>query len=603
MNHLLRIHIGPVQEFIAAARRSRDLWFGSWLLSELSKAAARGIVEAQAAALDALIFPAPVGADELARGSPFVVANEIVAVVDGQPEDVAAAARAAVAERLAELVNETFTSLRPYLTANGTWAVAEAQLEEFVEFYWAAVPFDGSDYPAARALADRLLAARKGTRTFAPVAQPRPWPKSSLDGARESVIPDGETRNVETMYARYKARRGEHLSGIDLLKRLGRAGDESRFPSTSHMAAMPLKGPLAQSATAAAAWPAYLSALPGRVRDMERAYHTLHLPVLADETGPLDGSLLFASRLLDHLEGEALRKAERALRAFFKAAEIDEPNPYYVLLAGDGDRMGDAISALATPADNRAFSQALAGFAGAAGDIVHDHDGAVVYAGGDDVLALLPVHTAVDCAAALAAAFGAALAGYGAAGRPPTFSVGLAIVHHLEPLEDALALARRAERAAKEVDGDDAVDGKNALAVALDKRSGAPRLVAGHWGALDRRLLALAALHQAEAIPDRLAYQLLDSYHLLGGAQTLAADPALGEILALEAGRLVKRKRDAGGQTLLAGGTEQIVRQAVADAGVIAAAADELVIAALLAKVNALAGRAYPLATPEGTPS
>jgi len=597
MSQLLRIHLGPVQGFIAAARRSRDLWFGSRLLSELSKAAAWGVFEREGS-LDALIFPAPADAGDLARGSPFVVANEIVAVVGDDAAGVAEAARAAVAERLAELVDETFTTLRPYLTDRGTWAVAEAQLAEFVEFYWAAVPL-GDSYPAARALADRLLAARKGTRTFAPVSQPRPWPKSSLDGARESVIPDGETRDAETMYARYKARRGEHLSGVDLLKRLGRAGEESRFPSTSHMAAAPLKGPLAQSATAAAAWPAYLSALPGRVRDMERAYHTLHLPVLADETGPLDGSLLFASRLLDHLEGTPLKTAERALRVFFKAAKLDEPNPYYALLAGDGDRMGDAISALATPADNRAFSQALAGFAGAAGDIVHDHDGAVVYAGGDDVLALLPVHTAVDCAAALAAAFGVALAGYG----PPTFSVGLAIVHHLEPLEDALALARRAERAAKEVDGDDAVDGKNALAVALDKRSGAPRLVAGHWGALDRRLLALAALHQAGAIPDRLAYQLLDSYHLLGGARALAANPALGEILALEAGRLVKRKRDAGGQTLSAGGTEQIVRQAVADAGAIAAAADELVIAALLAKVNTLAGRAYPLPTPEGTPS
>lgn len=37
MNYLISIAIGPVQEFIASARRSRDLWFGSWLLSELSK--------------------------------------------------------------------------------------------------------------------------------------------------------------------------------------------------------------------------------------------------------------------------------------------------------------------------------------------------------------------------------------------------------------------------------------------------------------------------------------------------------------------------------------------------------------------------------------
>ena len=39
--YLISIAIGPVQDFIASARRSRDLWFGSWLLSELSKTAAR----------------------------------------------------------------------------------------------------------------------------------------------------------------------------------------------------------------------------------------------------------------------------------------------------------------------------------------------------------------------------------------------------------------------------------------------------------------------------------------------------------------------------------------------------------------------------------
>ena len=36
--HLLAIALGPVQEFISAARRTRDLWFGSYLLSEISKA-------------------------------------------------------------------------------------------------------------------------------------------------------------------------------------------------------------------------------------------------------------------------------------------------------------------------------------------------------------------------------------------------------------------------------------------------------------------------------------------------------------------------------------------------------------------------------------
>ena len=40
---LLAISIGPVQEFIAAARKTRDLWFGSTMLSEVARAAAAEI--------------------------------------------------------------------------------------------------------------------------------------------------------------------------------------------------------------------------------------------------------------------------------------------------------------------------------------------------------------------------------------------------------------------------------------------------------------------------------------------------------------------------------------------------------------------------------
>ena len=39
MTHLLLISIGPVQDFIASARKAQDLWFGS-LLSDLSAAVA-----------------------------------------------------------------------------------------------------------------------------------------------------------------------------------------------------------------------------------------------------------------------------------------------------------------------------------------------------------------------------------------------------------------------------------------------------------------------------------------------------------------------------------------------------------------------------------
>ena len=37
MSYLFLCSIGPVQDFIAAARSSRDPAYGSWLLSELAK--------------------------------------------------------------------------------------------------------------------------------------------------------------------------------------------------------------------------------------------------------------------------------------------------------------------------------------------------------------------------------------------------------------------------------------------------------------------------------------------------------------------------------------------------------------------------------------
>lgn len=596
MPYLLRIHIGPVQEFIAAARRSRDLWFGSWLLSELSKAAAEAIVEKEAAGINVLIFPAPTDAAALRPDvNDLNVANEIVALIDGNPNTVARAAHDAVNARRDELIEATFaTTLRLHLAARGTWAAAEAQLKEFIEFYWAAVPY-ADNYPAARDQADRLLAARKNTRSFAPVGWGHTWPKSSLDGARESVIPRDETRDAEIMYDCYRARRGEHLSGVDLLKRLGNAkrsgsaDDVGRFPSTSHMAAMPLRAKLAKLDPAPPTWTAYLGTLPARVKNMEKVYHDLHLPLLGD----LDGSLLFASRLLDHLEGTALKTAETKLCDFFKGTDTPEPISYYALLVGDGDNMGQAIRKLITPQANREFSQALAGFAVRAREIVRGHDGATLYAGGDDVMALLPLHTAVLCAAALAAAFTSQMSDYAT-----TFSAGIAIVHHLEPLEDALDLARRAEKEAK------AVAGKNALAVILDKRSGTPRTVSGKWGVLDVRLQNLAALHADEIIPDRLAYQLLDTYHRLGGQSAFAAGGPLREILIKEAERIIDRKRAAGGGNLVEESYKAIVRQPLAASGIsIADMADELVIAALLAKAIKLAEVPHTLVTEEETSS
>ena len=85
MKYLIEIAVGPVQEFIASARKLRDLWSGSTLLSELSKCVAKSMLSQGCY----LIFPAPANASDLEFRSELVVANKILAEYEGDnPREV-----------------------------------------------------------------------------------------------------------------------------------------------------------------------------------------------------------------------------------------------------------------------------------------------------------------------------------------------------------------------------------------------------------------------------------------------------------------------------------------------------------------------------------
>lgn len=56
-DHLLAGHIGPVQEFIAAARRCQDLWYGSHLLGLLATHAAFHTDKTLGTSLRQLVYP------------------------------------------------------------------------------------------------------------------------------------------------------------------------------------------------------------------------------------------------------------------------------------------------------------------------------------------------------------------------------------------------------------------------------------------------------------------------------------------------------------------------------------------------------------------
>lgn len=581
---LVVFHIGPVQDFIATARRSCDLWFGSWLLSELAKAAALEIVKQNGNDISCLVFPTPADLEQL-RSFDFNVPNKVMALIKCDPAELGGAVKEAVLRRLGEICDDAYKKVKGGFNRE----VAEQQVKDFPEFFWASYSFNG-DYKKARDFAEALLNARKVTRNFAPVTWGSPAPKCSLDGSRESIIPEDAYKLKESeLREKYGLQRGERLCGVCLLKRHGRRGPQEYFFSTSHVAAFPLLRRLTEEHRPLVG--KYIAKLKelGITADALETVWPQH-PVF----GPYDGHLLFEERLHEFFqEEEKLLEAKKALRTFLKEAFGEKkPLPYYALLLADGDHMGKVIDAQETPEKHRELSRAQSRFAREAREIVKEHQGSLIYSGGDDVLALVPLHTVLACARRLAETFRQRLANFkvrdGEKEICPTLSVGIVVAHHLAPLSDVLELVRTAEKAAK------SIKSKNALAVALSKRSGVKRTVKGAWGTLDQRLEWFIDLHRTEAIPDGAAYELRDLASQLETSNNELKE-TLRNAAREEAKRILHRKKARRGAEQVA---EEVLRKLEAyldeldfSLEKLRQLADELIIAREFASAMELAER------------
>lgn len=556
--YLISISIGPVQDFIASARRSRDLWFGSWLLSELSKAAARTIVTQSNGNLSSLIFPAVTSMDYLDNTKEFSVVNKIVALVEN-PSTIGEAIEKTMNGRLEEI----WTKTQKRITGNFDRAKAKLQIDDLVEFFWAAVriekPEGVGEYEKARERVEYLLAARKATRNF---ISTKAWsgnvPKSSLDGQRESVIHEDIYKSVrdkkmtkEELRKQFGVREGERLCGVGLLKRHGNRGNNDSFFSTSHVASLPflefLEYDAAKNKSAFNEYLIELSRLLNQTIEESELYKFLgKTPKAHSVFENYDGHILFEERLSEFFtDKDNLNAAKKALRGFFNIVRVkqSELSPYYALLLADGDAMGKAIDAQKNKTDHQNLSAELSLFAKDVRKIVElTHRGSLVYTGGDDVLAFVPLHTVLDCAKELADLFAQRLKQFEITEKDrtysPTLSVGIAVAHHLEPLEDALELARKAEKAAK------SIEGKNALAVIVDKRSGTSRMLKGKWETVDERLKQFVEWHLNKENLNSAAYQLKDlAIRLETSEQISEADKSILEKAKLaEAKRILERK-------------------------------------------------------------
>ncbi|MGD9496503.1 MAG: type III-B CRISPR-associated protein Cas10/Cmr2 [Armatimonadota bacterium] len=241
---------------------------------------------------------------------------------------------------------------------------------------------------------------------------------------------------------------------------------------------------------------------------------------------------------------DAVTALADARRALVDAAGSSPPR-YYGIIALDGDHMGKWLSGDMTgqPVTEefwRGVSGSLRTYAGSVRGMVREQAGYPVYAGGDDVLALNPLATALECAAKLRSEF--PRFGTDKDGKPPTASAGLAIVHYQHDLRAGLRAARKAEHDAKEA-------GRDRLGISLVKRSGGQVDLVIEWDQVPR-LLKLQRLF-AEGLSDRWLYKLdetlPDLHPDLAGEALTATGGALTAIVAHSLKRIEIARENAPG--------------------------------------------------------
>ncbi len=371
------------------------------------------------------------------------------------------------------------------------------------------------------------------------------------------------------------------------------------------------------------------NAIPKLQRLQRQLLNVSQAKVSADELLDYDGEAFFAEtftpkRLKDDYDlvvsesdAAAARESLRTLLKVAAEAGIPRPAKYYAALMMDGDHAGKWLSGthdgltclgnllhptvrgqlqdspewnallserrLMTPAVHAAISDALAWFALKLVRFVVEerYCGRVVYAGGDDVLALLPLDDALAAAGELRALFSGDVdfvdenlrpyemnmrqrdwkvtfgdtrrSGYLwldgtpmlTMGPAATASVGIAVAHHMQPLDAALQAMREAEHAAKETYG------RNALCIHLLKRSGEEARVGGQWFSRDpdSKLMDTMALVEevraffVEGLRNKKGLSMKFAHAVFDEARTLAHLPENAQQAELK--RLLKRHSES----------------------------------------------------------
>ena len=452
----LHFTLGPVQEFVAQSRRTRDLLASSFILSYLSGHAMARVKETGGEILFPVVEEDPLfqairrknGKGPWIGTLPNRFQAEIPAGISPKCyEQAVKDAWKQVADAVWEVVVEKAAPL-----GNETQKIWERQVKGYWEIAWAVG--EESD----------LLDRRKNWRSHVPPEEP--GEKCMLMGNLQELSGYFRSREQSEFWKGLRDRlpphfsrqlkENERLSAVGLIKRffplvaqkaIGWSLPEKviGFPSTSYLAALPwvLRAMEEQPDQAKVFITEAISCdIPftengthfGSVQRMIREKPAL------EEMTRLDGPGFFKSNLenSNYWEGisAATKKGEGLRKAHCKLTQsIGDPSSYYALLLMDGDKLGELLQSQEEGKDPGVqISRSLARFTTGLPEMVAVHDGVTVYAGGDDVLAMLPFNQALSVGVKLRRKYRDAFSEKSGA----TISGALVYAHRTAPLTGVL---------------------------------------------------------------------------------------------------------------------------------------------------------------------
>lgn len=511
---ILHFTLGPVQGFIADARRTRDFWAGSFLLSWLSGSAMAALKQKDGT----IIFP-EISDDKLFAaimdpskgGQPYIgsLPNRFKAEITNVVGDAGEICRKEINKQWHLLTDRIYDHFLKGKVASkakngeaGLRAIWDRQIDHFWDTNWVCglEEPDNGKWLDQRKNWRRSLKPDEGgdlCRLMGQFQELSGYRRLGKEKASQKEF--WEYFSAQNGVGALNLRPDERLCAIALVKRLfpliaedvlgwnpgGKSIDIKHWPSVSYIAAVPWLERAAKLEPEQQS--DYFKSAQGQLNcDFMGESHTRLFGLPKNGLFKLDGHLLHLDGIKswnsDSLVGQDYTQKEKArntlsrgLVEIHKKVGLQSASEFYAVLMMDGDRIGARLGSQEdlVKLGLANFTNAVRAYFDPKGSKKNAAKGTLIYAGGDDVLALVPVDYVITAAKQLRAeyesAFAKAHATLKGKGKPAEFTMSAAIIftQYKVPLRTALSKSHHyLDNIAKNENG------RDSLAIAVLKPGG-----------------------------------------------------------------------------------------------------------------------------------